>query len=75
VFFLKHGVQVLSAAKKVNQEDMDQDVRSMPGAAAPGKYPVKYHCLSVCPVLALTFQSALTYRNFIFGLQASEYQV
>ena len=33
--FLKtHSLQVLSAARKVNQED----VTSMPGAAAPGKY-------------------------------------
>jgi len=35
-----HSLQVLSAARKVNQEDVDQDVSSMPGAAAPGKYPV-----------------------------------
>ena len=35
--FLKTpSLQVLSAARKVNQEDMDQDVTSMPGAAAPG---------------------------------------
>ena len=45
-FFLKkdsYSLQVLSAARKVNQEDVDhqdQDVTSMPGAAAPGKYPV-----------------------------------
>ena len=40
-----NSVQVLSAARKVNQEDVDEDVTSMPGAAAPGRYPVNTHCV------------------------------
>jgi len=33
-------LQVLSAARKVNQEDVHQDETSMPGASTHGKYPV-----------------------------------
>jgi len=35
-----HSLLVLSAARKDNQELVHQDGTSMPGAAAPGKYPV-----------------------------------
>ena len=33
-----YSLQVVSAARNVNQEDVHQDETSMPGAAAPGKY-------------------------------------
>jgi len=35
-----YSLLVLSAARKDNQELVHQDGTSMPGAAAPGKYPV-----------------------------------
>ena len=43
-----HSLLVLSAARKDKQELVHQDVNgtSMPGAAAPGKYPVNIPCIS-----------------------------
>jgi len=35
-----YSLQVLLAARNVNQEDVQQEETSMPGAAAPGKYRV-----------------------------------
>ena len=35
-----HSLQVILAARKVDQEEVQQVGTSMPGAAAPGKYPV-----------------------------------
>ena len=37
-----YSLQVLSAARNVNQEDAQQEETSMTGAAAPGKYPVNW---------------------------------
>ena len=39
-FFKRLSLLVLSAARKDEQELVHQDGTSMPGAAAPGKYPV-----------------------------------
>ena len=33
-----YSLQVLSAARKVTEEDVHQDETTMPGAVAPGKY-------------------------------------
>jgi len=37
-----YSLLVLSAARKDKQDIVHQDGSSMPGAAAPGKYPVNY---------------------------------
>ena len=39
-------LHVLSAARKVNQEDVHQDETSMPGASTHGKYPVNNYELT-----------------------------